>query len=171
MILPMCLAVPLTDLAKLVGRNPIVDYASLVLNNWQMIDPKLPLTLENLKVIWSFTKSKAEEWFYLIHVVIESYGAESMRAAKIIAQQTGIISKTSLEDRPALIKTILKEVKSLTESIRKINSVVKRLEENCQPHHFFDIVRPWLSGWGSRGGVIYEGVSDEALMLGGGSGA
>jgi hypothetical protein len=53
-------------------------------------DRERPFALDNLKVIWSFTKKEAEEWFYLIHVVIESHGAGVMRAAKTIADQTGI---------------------------------------------------------------------------------
>jgi hypothetical protein len=57
-----------------------------VLNNWKLKDPTLPLTLENLSVIWSFTKSKAEEWFYIIHVVIENHGAEAMKAVKILTE-------------------------------------------------------------------------------------
>jgi indoleamine 2,3-dioxygenase len=73
-------------LAKQLGRVPMVDYATLVLNNWKLKEPTLPLTLENLSVIWSFTKSKAEEWFYIIHVVIENHGAEAMKAVKILTE-------------------------------------------------------------------------------------
>ena len=98
-----------------------------MLNNWKLKDPKLPLTLDNLSVIWSFTKSKAEEWFYLIHVVIESFGANAMKAIKIITHQAMIIDSSSFEDRPTLMKTIQNQLQILSDSMKKINDVVTKL--------------------------------------------
>ena len=90
--MPKCIAVPLDRLAKKLGRVPMFDYAACVLNNWKLIDQTKPLTLENLSVIWSFTKTVAEKWFYLIHIVIENHGAEAMKAVKILAENAAFAS-------------------------------------------------------------------------------
>ncbi len=46
-------------------------------------------------MIWSFTKSRAEEWMYIIHVVIEDHGSEALKAAEIIAKLSGMIGNTN----------------------------------------------------------------------------
>ena len=128
MVLPKCLAIPLDRLAKIVGRNPMLDYASLVLNNWQLKDASLPKTLDNLKVMWSFTKSRAEEWMYIIHVVIEDHGVEALKAAEIIARTSVKIGNTNQDEIFDLFETISSPLKQLAGALKNMNSVVKKME-------------------------------------------
>ncbi len=51
--------------------------------------------MDNLKVIWSFTKTRAEEWMYIIHVVIEEHGADALKAAEEITKLSGMIGNTN----------------------------------------------------------------------------
>ena len=58
-----------------IGRQPTIDYADCVLNNWERIVPNGPLTPENLRLLNRFTGLLDEEWFLKTHVIIESEAA------------------------------------------------------------------------------------------------
>eukprot|EP00514_Thraustochytrium_sp_LLF1b_P007608 CAMPEP_0184535370 /NCGR_PEP_ID=MMETSP0198_2-20121128/15859_1 /TAXON_ID=1112570 /ORGANISM="Thraustochytrium sp., Strain LLF1b" /LENGTH=176 /DNA_ID=CAMNT_0026928419 /DNA_START=166 /DNA_END=692 /DNA_ORIENTATION=+ len=77
--LPATIAVPLKILAARVDRQPILDYAGCVLTNWKLIDELRPLSLENIQILRTFTRLRAEEWFYMVHVVIEHHGGEAIQ--------------------------------------------------------------------------------------------
>ena len=106
----------------------MVDYATLVLNNWKLKDPTLPLTLDNLSVIWSFTKSVAEEWFYIIHVVIENHGAEAMMAVQVLADQNALIGTANEHEITTLINSIKDALQILASSLKKMNAVLPQME-------------------------------------------
>jgi len=92
------------------------------------------LTLENLSVIWSFTKTVAEEWFYLIHVVIENHGVEAMKAVKILAENAAQLNSeyAATLDRLTLLNTVKIALKDLASSLKKMNSVLPQMELNCK---------------------------------------
>jgi indoleamine 2,3-dioxygenase len=82
-VLPKEIAVPLQKLAKIVGRPPILSYASYCLYNWKRIDPKKPIELGNIELLQNFTLSEGrrdENWFILVHVDIEAKASRAIWA-------------------------------------------------------------------------------------------
>jgi indoleamine 2,3-dioxygenase len=90
-----------------------------------------------------------EDWFIMIHVAIEY-------EAKVILSN---LKSYFLDEN--LDKLLLE--KSL-ESIKKINSIMNRMPEKCDPFIYYNRVRPYIFGWKNNPatpeGVIYEGVED-----------
>ena len=79
-------------------------------------------------MMWSFTKSRAEEWMYIIHVVIEDHGVEALTAAEIIARTSVKIGNTNQDEIFDLFETISSPLKQLAGALKNMNSVVKKME-------------------------------------------
>lgn len=58
--LPRNIAVPFVDVAKRLGRPPIVQHASLVLNNWRRMDKTRPVELGNLDTQATFSEASTK---------------------------------------------------------------------------------------------------------------
>ncbi len=158
--LPRVLAVPLTRLADLLGRPPIVAHASMVLANWRRHDPAGPLEPDNLDTLVTFRDLDDERWFYLVTVGLEAEGAAAIPA--MIEIETAVL-RTDLARAAAL----LDEIAAI---LSRVTAVLERMYERCAPATFFRETRPWLTGW-PEPGVVYEGASDEPLRYVGGSAA
>ena len=176
LVLPACLAVPLKALAVATGRKPIWDYAGCVLTNWQLHEQSRGVTLENIRIVRTFTRLPAEEWFFKIHVAIESQGAAAIGAILAIHKLAQSNAGESEVEETVEFRTVDKVVAGLErvrDSLESMNGVLARMGEHCRDHEFFNIVRPWLSGWPDSG-VVYataESCDVAPEHLSGGSGA
>ena len=114
-----------------------------------MLDDTKPFDLENIVIMQNFLGGVDEDWFIMIHVAIEY-------EAKVILSN---LKSYFLDEN--LDKSLLE--KSL-ESIKKINSIMNRMPEKCDPFIYYNRVRPYIFGWKNNPatpeGVIYEGVED-----------
>ena len=85
--LPAAIAVPLVELAKRVGRPPILSYASYCLHNWRRLDPAGPIALDNIALLQNFSTpgdgKSDEDWFILVHVNIEAYAGPALRSVQL----------------------------------------------------------------------------------------
>ncbi|OGF56876.1 MAG: hypothetical protein A2Z21_08780 [Candidatus Fraserbacteria bacterium RBG_16_55_9] len=158
--IPKSIAVPLCQLAGLVGRPPITTYASIVLNNWRRLDEAESIELSNLACRQLFVGGLDEQWFYLISVEIEAKGAPALSA--LVATQQAI-SAGRADDVWSHLKTVASVIGSIRDTLM-------RMYENCDPHIFYYRIRPYLTGWNAPG-VVYEGVTDKPLKFYGGSAA
>ncbi len=151
-VLPRQLAIPIVALADRLGQQPLLPYSAYVLDNWGLIDPDGPVTLDNTFMIQNFLGGQDEVWFVLVHVVIE-------------AQAAGILS-----DIPkillALAEDDLQQVQDRLEALAGLwdimNGIFRRMPERCDPYIYFERVRPYIHGWKDNPampkGLIYEGV-------------
>mmetsp|Transcript_25261 Transcript_25261/g.30834 ORF Transcript_25261/g.30834 Transcript_25261/m.30834 type:complete len:576 (+) Transcript_25261:152-1879(+) len=185
--IPACVAVPFRRLSMSVGRLPIWDYAGCVLSNWKIKDSTRSVSLENIEILRTFTNLEAEKWFYKIHVVIEAYGGQAMaavfkaRAAAKLANSQKMKHLYLVQDLVPLASEVNECLKRLSACVQMMKLTFSRMPEKCKAEDFYNIVRPWLAGWPSRG-VVY-GVPDDdnaevdnkakaiTQVLGGGSGA
>ena len=83
--LPEVVAKPWIQIAKLLGRPPILSYASYTLDNWYLMDEEEPISLENMGPIANFLGGVDEDWFIIIHACIENAAADAIEAAEIIS--------------------------------------------------------------------------------------
>ena len=114
-----------------------------------MLDDTKPFDLENIVIMQNFLGGVDEDWFIMIHVAIE------YEAKVILSNLKSYFLDENFE------KSLLE--KSL-ESIKKINSIMNRMPEKCDPFIYYNRVRPYIFGWKNNPatpeGVIYEGVED-----------
>ena len=136
-------------ISQKLGRPPILSYASYALNNWKLQDKNKPFDLENIRILQNFLGGMDEDWFIMIHVAIEYEAKEILSNLKHYFLDQN-------EDQSFL--------ESALESIRKINSIMNRMPERCDPFIYYNRVRPYIFGWKNNPatpqGVIYEEVDE-----------
>jgi indoleamine 2,3-dioxygenase len=135
-ILPPSISVPFLDVSSHLELPPTATYAALNLWNFTTLSPWSELTPNNLKVLHTFTGTKDEEWFYLISVAIEA------RGAKIIPVMVKAIDAARQNNCPVVLSALSK----LTDCVREIGSLLKRMYEQCSPDVFYSQIRPFLAG-------------------------
>lgn len=149
---PRKLAVPWVAVSDRIGLKPIITYASSVLYSFRLIDPVGPIDMHNLHTIQSFTGTKDENWFFMIHVCVEVAAGPGLDAMVRAFQHM------AAEDH-ASIGESLKKVQS---SIKCMDKEVSRMYDDCDPTVFFVRLRPFVAGFKNLDafpeGIIYEGV-------------
>jgi indoleamine 2,3-dioxygenase len=69
-ILPKQIAIPWFKVAKLLDVKPVVSYAAVDLWNWYKLDDSLPVELDNLAMMHTFTGCFDEAWYYSLTKVL-----------------------------------------------------------------------------------------------------
>jgi len=146
-IIPIQISKTWYDISQKLDRPPILSYASYALNNWKIADPDKPFDVENISIMQNFLGGVDEDWFIMIHVAIE------YEAKEILSSLKSCFLDKSL-DKSYLQKALV--------SIKKINAIMNRMPEKCDPFIYYNRVRPYIFGWKNNpatpNGVIYEGV-------------
>jgi indoleamine 2,3-dioxygenase len=152
--LPAYLAVPWTQIARLLDRPPVLSYASYALDNWRRLDPGSSIELSNICMRQNFLGGQDEEWFVLIHVAIEAKAAPALAA--ILAAQQAVA-----EDRPEIV---VQQLTNIARTVADMHEILLRMPERCDPYIYFNRVRPYIHGWANHpslpAGMIYEGVAE-----------
>ena len=136
-------------ISQKLDRPPILSYASYALNNWKLQDVNKPFDLENIRILQNFLGGMDEDLFIMIHIAIEHEAKEILNNLK-----TYYLDKN--EDQSYLENALV--------SIKKINQIMNRMPEKCDPFIYYNRVRPYIFGWKNNpatpNGVIYEGVEE-----------
>lgn len=156
--IPKTISIPWAKVAGQLGRIPMLSHASVVLNNWQRLDPNQPIQLNNLATLLQFHGGLDESWFYLITVNIERIGAKAIPLflQAILDTKQGELHQAA---------------QGLTEGIlilEELSIALKQVYLHCDPYIFYKRVRPFLSSFEK---VIYSGVNPEVRSYHGGSAA
>jgi indoleamine 2,3-dioxygenase len=150
--LPAVIAVPWHRVSELLGRPPILSYASYALENWRRLDANRPIELGNICLLQNFLGGQDEEWFVLIHVAIEAKAGPALAA--IIGAQ-----KAVAENRP---ESVASQLAIIARTIETMHAILLRMPERCDPYIYFHRVRPYIHGWSNHpslpSGMLYEGV-------------
>jgi indoleamine 2,3-dioxygenase len=167
---PPSISVPLLECCRILELPPVATYAGLVLWNWRPLLIEEPIdNLENIFTIHTFTGSLDESWFYLVSVAIEA------RGAPIIPLMLDAISAARYNDQ----ETVTECLRSFAERLDELASLLQRMYENCDPHVFYNRIRPFLAGSknmadaGLPYGVVFDTGSgeDDYVQYSGGSNA
>ena len=149
-ILPEVIAKPWVKLSKILGRPPILSYASYCLDNWYRLNKKDDISLENVGLHTNFLGGVDEDWFVTIHVCIEDAAGDAIKAATKLAK---LNEKHSVSDFSIHLRTIIK-------SLRKVNAIFSRMPEKCDPYVYYHRVRPFIFGTKDnpdlKKGLIYQ---------------
>ena len=151
--LPAAIAVPMVALADRLGQQPLLQYSGYVLDNWGLIDPAQPLSLDNIFMIQKFAGGTDEAWFVLVHVAIEA------RAGAALALFGPLIAAADAGDIETA-RTLLAQMGGIWAGV---NAIFDRMPEQCDPYVYFHRVRPYIHGWKDnpalKDGLIYDGVA------------
>ncbi|MCS6962345.1 MAG: indoleamine 2,3-dioxygenase [Deltaproteobacteria bacterium] len=162
-VLPKQIAKPLVQVANKLCRKPVLTYASYALFNWERLDKNADISLNNVRILQNFLGGQDEDWFIMIHVVIEYQAGPAISALE--AWLNNNAQATYLQD-------ILRTVYSC---LCSMNATLKRMPEKCDPYIYYRRVRPYLFGWKNnpslKDGLIYEGVWNEPQFFRGETGA
>ena len=158
--IPRGVAVPLCDIAGKIGRPPILSHASLILNNWYLVDKDEPLSINNVASRQVFLGGQDERWFYLVTLAVELSGAPAILA--IVKAQEAMLAGQN-----EILGCCLEEFEA---AVMEMDLQSSRMWEKCDQGMFYNRIRPFLMGWNSEG-IIYEGVSDQPRKYAGATAA
>ena len=102
-------------------------------------------------LITNFLGGVDEDWFVTIHVCIENAASQAIIAANDLAQMNEDNSESE----------ILKSLKSIKKSLRRVNYIFSRMPDKCDPYIYYHRVRPFIFGTKDnpdlKKGLIYKG--------------
>ncbi|XP_013422192.1 indoleamine 2,3-dioxygenase 2 [Lingula anatina] len=163
---PASLAIPWCGVSDYLGIHPIISHTDFALVNWTKIEPQRPLELCNLQNICRLPGGKHMEWFSLVTVQMEMDFASGIRPL------LSAIDSVEHGNDDQLIQAL----RGLQDTLCKMKKTISRMHDELDADVFYNVIRPYLNGWGGAGsplpqGLIYEGVSEQPVQLSGGSAA
>jgi indoleamine 2,3-dioxygenase len=151
--LPPQLAQAWYDVARRLGRPPVLSYASYALDNWRRLDPSKPIALDNIVLLQNFLGGLDEEWFVLVHVQIERQAGRGL-AGLLRAMKGAALDHVS---------DVLTGLRTLAQAQTEMKDTLLRMKERCDPYVYYTRVRPYIHGWKNSpslpNGLLYQGVT------------
>lgn len=160
LVLPAIIARPLCAVSQQLERQPIAHYASMTLRNWQLIDERQPVSVDNARTQVQFLGGVDEDWFFIASMGVELAGAPLLP----------VVAAADAASRDADDAWLRDVVLRFVEGMTPVCDALDRVRVWCDPHTYYHRVRPFVSGWPAPG-VLYEGVWDEPRRFLGGSAA
>ncbi len=158
--IPSSISVPLLALARALGRKPITQHGTIVLENWRRLDTSKPLAMDNVDTLVSFRGSIDEKWFFLSTLGAELAGAPALPLLLAALDAAERQDHARLADALNAIAVIVGATTAAFMSVR----------ESCDPYIFYNHVRPYLASW-PQPGVTYDGTGIGPVIYNGGSAA
>jgi indoleamine 2,3-dioxygenase len=151
--LPATISIPLLHISDYLEVPPVATYAAVCLWNFKPLfaDEHVD-NLENLATLTTFTGSLDESWFYLVSVAIEA------RGGPILPLMLTAIQAARINDS----RTVTACLRAFAERMDDLGTLLQRMHESCDPHVFYNRIRPFLAGSknmaeaGLANGVLYE---------------
>ena len=160
-ILCKAIAKPWSNISNMLGRPPILSYASYCLDNWHKINQDEGVNLDNVALNYNFLGGIDEDWFVTIHVCIEHAANKAIQSAFTIALKT--------ETNDCNEQILSDELTSIKEAMLEVNHIFRKMPEKCDPYIYYHRVRPYIFGWKNNpalpDGLIYESCFDEKPQL------
>ena len=132
--LPRNLAEPLVDVARRLGRPPILSYDGYALYNWKRFRKDGAIALSNIDTIQNFVHSYDEHWFILVHVEIEAIAADILEAIATIKRRL-------TDDETADVSAELWRIEN---AARRQVDVLKRIPEHMDSSQYYSTFRPYI---------------------------
>ncbi|KAI0647365.1 Indoleamine 2,3-dioxygenase [Trametes meyenii] len=162
-VIPGPLSTPLREVSRKIDMPPILTFADIVLWNWELVNPELPVSLNNMRFLTLFSGTETERNFYILSAAAELKGAEMLG----IFEQ--FINLSCHNERSA-VATIQRGLERLVVIINELSNILQGARETIDPHSFYWTVRPWWNGSGDAAPWIFEGAPANATFdLGGAS--
>lgn len=156
-LVPRSLAMPLVEVSRALKIAPVLTFADTVLWNWELVNPSLPVSIDNMRFLNLFSGTEDERNFYVTSARAEFAGVEMLRIINDYFNLPNVTDMTS-------ICKISRDLAKLAVVIEELSGVIQSVRSVVDPHVFYWEVRPWYEGSQARGPTepawIYEGVAD-----------
>ena len=168
--MPPAISVPFLAVAEHLEIPPVATYASVCLWNFKPNYVHANLnSIDDLSTFATFTGTLDESWFYLVSITIESH------AAPTIQMLLDAVAAVRTQD----VLTVTLCLQAFAETLEDLGELLERMHEKCDPHVFYNKIRPYLAGSknmaeaGLPRGVIYDDGTgnEEYRQYSGGSNA
>ena len=150
--LPSQLARPWYEIARKLGRPPVLSYASYALDNWRRLDSTKPIQLDNIVLLQNFLGGLDEEWFVVVHIQIERQAGIGLEG--LLRAINGAAEEKDDE--------VLLGLQALASAQTAMRDTLLRMKERCDPYVYYARVRPYIHGWKNNpslpNGLIYDNV-------------
>ncbi len=150
-----CVAVPMWQLARRLGQQPLLPYSAYVLDNWDRLDQQGADRARQYLDDPAIPRRAGRGWFVLVHVAIEA------RAGEMLAEIPKLIEAA---DRGRPDRRHLRPLSRCSQVWDDVNAIFDRMPERCDLYIYFHRVRPYIHGWKDNPalgtGLIYEGVAE-----------
>ncbi|XP_035392228.1 indoleamine 2,3-dioxygenase 1 [Electrophorus electricus] len=164
-VLPKNLAIPYWEVSQRLGLPPVLTHADGVLANWRKKDPKGPLDIENLELLFSLPGGDSVRGFFLVTLMVEKAAVPGL---KVIPDVIGGI-------RHGDVAMVTRALNIISQAIGSMKEALQLMHVYVDPSAFYGIMRIFLSGWKDNPampeGLVYAGVRDEPMEFSGGSAA
>lgn len=176
--IPAPIAVPLLSVSRHLSLPPVLTYSDDVLYNWALTDsatsprpyddlipimdlPAQPYSavlpsISNIRALTLFTGTRDEAEFYLTSARIELAGVDAL------ALMQAIMDEAFVDDALAH-KRISAYLLRLALTVDRLSALLLSVREGCDPHVFYNEVRPWFKGEDSAEGRakwVFDGLED-----------
>lgn len=155
-IIPRALAVPLVEVSRALRIAPVLTFADTVLWNWELINPHLPVSIDNMRFTNLFSGTDDERNFYVTSARAELAGVEMLHIINNYFNLPNVTDMTS-------ISKISRDLSKLTGVIEELSDIMQSVRSAVDPHVFYWEIRPWYEGSQAKGPTepswIYEGVA------------
>lgn len=163
--IPPPITLPLLQVSEYLQLPPVLTYSDDVLYNWKLKHPQGPLSaapeLDNLQCLTLFTNTRDEEEFYLSSARIELRGVEALSIMRAIMDETFVGDEIA-------IRRITNYLHSLSSVIGELTKLLLAVREGCDPHVFYNEIRPWFRGADSDVDAgkkwIFEGLELDSTL-------
>lgn len=150
--LPSQLTRPWYEIAKRLGRPPVLSYASYALDNWRRLDQTKPVQLDNIVLLQNFLGGLDEEWFVVVHIQIERQAGSGLEGLL-----RAINAASEGKD-----DAVMDGLQALAAAQTAMKDTLLRMKERCDPYVYYTRVRPYIHGWKNNpslpDGLIYDSV-------------
>ncbi|KAM6915934.1 indoleamine 2,3-dioxygenase 2-like [Xenentodon cancila] len=164
-ILPKALACPYWLVSRRLGLPPILTYADSVLANWKLKDPTGDMEFKNIDLIFSLPGGESCRGFFIVSLLVEQAASSGIMGA------LEVMHALKISDLIGIQRGLIK----VTQSLKKMRETFQLMHNHVEPTAFHGTLRIFISGWRDNPmlprGLLYEGVSNEPILLSGGSAA
>jgi len=150
--IPSHLAKPLHELTRQLKVKNSLGYVQL-LYNWRIVNPKEPISLDNIDLRYSFTGLDDEKYFFMVSTCTD------LLLAPMIRELIEAIQNASRNNNNLLLNNLTKVV----ELWKSVHAIMPEIHNRVDPQAFYNIVRPYIGGYHDTSmfpcGVKFGGVS------------
>ncbi|XP_069124265.1 indoleamine 2,3-dioxygenase 1-like isoform X2 [Argopecten irradians] len=155
--IPKCIAIPFYGVSERLSLPPVICYCDVILWNWRPVDPKAPLTKDNIKPLYLFPGGHETEMFMRVSLGIE--------LAFLPAIQCVLNAMYAAEDSDS--SSLTKCLEDVASTLRKMTELLNGYHDVLSASTFFNVLSNFFKGYGPNTplpeGLLFEGVSDKPI--------
>lgn len=139
-LIPRSLATPLLEVSNILRMAPVLTFADTVLWNWDLVNPELPVTIENMHFgVELFSGTEDERNFWFGNAKVEMLGVEMLHLFNEYH------SLPNVSDFASVCK-INRLLTRLVTIINRVEETLMAMRDLVDPSTFYWQVRPWFNG-------------------------